>query len=112
LRSGSRHTSHCDIATQVRPNFYPSLGVSLTLPASIEGNPQKIFDMADQQPQPVHVPQSEVVDHSGLTHRKGSVAAVELVDSHGRRKTVHLDGMTDADRELAEKYGYKPVSAG
>jgi hypothetical protein len=46
----------------------------------------------------------------GLRQRQKSVAAIELVDDHGRRKTVHLDDMTEADRALAEQFGYKPVS--
>jgi hypothetical protein len=55
--------------------------------------------------QPVAVAPAE-----GLHKRKGSVAAVELWDSEGHRRTMALDDMSDADRELAEKYGYKPVS--
>lgn len=42
--------------------------------------------------------------------RKRSVGAVELQDDKGRRKTVTLDDMNDADRQLAEQFGYKPVS--
>lgn len=42
--------------------------------------------------------------------RKRSVGAVEMQDEFGRRKTVQLDDMTEADRALAEKFGYKPVS--
>jgi len=41
--------------------------------------------------------------------RRRSVAAVELQDSNGRRRTVQLDELNAADRELAEKFGYKPV---
>jgi hypothetical protein len=47
--------------------------------------------------------------NSGLHHRKNSVQAVELTDDKGRRRTVHLDELSEADRELAEKWGYKPV---
>ena len=42
--------------------------------------------------------------------RKRSVGVVELTDSSGRRKTVALETLSDADRELAAKFGYKPVS--
>jgi hypothetical protein len=42
--------------------------------------------------------------------RKRSVGAVEMQDEFGRRKTVQLDELTEADRALAEKFGYKPVS--
>ena len=41
--------------------------------------------------------------------RQRSVGAIEFQDEHGRRKTVHLDEMTEDDRELAEKFGYNPV---
>jgi hypothetical protein len=41
--------------------------------------------------------------------RKNSVGAVEITDSKGRRKTVQLEDLSAADRELAEKFGYKPV---
>jgi hypothetical protein len=41
--------------------------------------------------------------------RRASVSAIELKDEHGRRKTVHLEDMSEADRELAEKFGYNPV---
>jgi hypothetical protein len=57
----------------------------------------------------IAIPPSAVApqDTSGLQHRKQSV--VELTDEKGRRKTVQLDEMSAADRELAEKFGYKPV---
>ncbi|KAK3065313.1 hypothetical protein LTS18_001064 [Coniosporium uncinatum] len=48
-------------------------------------------------------------DYNEAALRKRSVGNVELQDSKGRRKTVQLDELTDADRELAEKFGYKPV---
>ncbi len=48
---------------------------------------------------------------SQLHQRKGSAAAVELTDERGRRRTVQLDMLSDADRELAEKFGYNPVCA-
>ena len=41
--------------------------------------------------------------------RRRSVTAVEIVDKGGRRKTVQLDHLNDADRALAEEFGYKPV---
>lgn len=45
---------------------------------------------------------------SGL--RKRSIANVELQDDSGRRRTVQLDDLSEEDRALAEKFGYKPVS--
>lgn len=41
--------------------------------------------------------------------RKRSTGQVELQDEHGRRRTVALEELNDADRALAEKFGYKPV---
>jgi len=41
--------------------------------------------------------------------RKRSQGVVELQDENGRRKTVQLDELNDADRALAEQFGYKPV---
>jgi hypothetical protein len=41
--------------------------------------------------------------------RRGSVGVIELKDEHGRRRTVQLEEMSEADRELAEKFGYNPV---
>jgi hypothetical protein len=40
--------------------------------------------------------------------RKRSVAAIEMKDPSGRRRTIQLDELGDADRELAEKFGYAP----
>jgi hypothetical protein len=44
-----------------------------------------------------------------LRERQGSAAAIEIQDSSGRRRTVQLEELSAADRELAEKFGYKPV---
>lgn len=41
--------------------------------------------------------------------RRNSVGAIEITDDHGRRRTVQLEELNAADRELAEKFGYKPV---
>ncbi|KAL9105544.1 MAG: hypothetical protein Q9227_009288 [Pyrenula ochraceoflavens] len=41
--------------------------------------------------------------------RKESAPAVELQDAKGRRRTVQLNELSDADRALAEEFGYKPV---
>jgi len=42
----------------------------------------------------------------GLRHR----SIVSIHDAYGgRRQTIHLEDLSDADRELAEKFGYKPV---
>lgn len=54
-------------------------------------------------------PQSELISGDRAA-RKGSVGQIELTDDKGRRRTVQLDELTAADRELAEKFGYKPVS--
>jgi hypothetical protein len=40
--------------------------------------------------------------------RKGSVGAVNLTDDKGRRRTIMLEDLSAADRELAEKFGYAP----
>jgi hypothetical protein len=42
--------------------------------------------------------------------RKPSAGAIEFQDATGRHTTVELDELADDDRELAEKFGYKPVS--
>lgn len=41
--------------------------------------------------------------------RKRSVGTVEFQDEKGRRRTVQLDELNEADRALAEQFGYKPV---
>ena len=43
--------------------------------------------------------------------RKRSVGGIEMNTADGRRATVDLNDLSLADRELAEKFGYKPVSA-
>ena len=49
------------------------------------------------------------VGEDQLRHR--SMASVEYgySDSRGRRATIQAEDLGLADRELAEKYGYKPV---
>ena len=42
--------------------------------------------------------------------RRRSVGTIEINAPDGRRKTVQLEDLSAADRELAEKFGYKPVS--
>jgi hypothetical protein len=54
---------------------------------------------------------SSQFEEHGLTEdqlRKRSVGAIELKDSKGRRRTIQLEELTEADRELAEKFGYAP----
>lgn len=46
------------------------------------------------------------VGQGQIRQRHGSV---QLTDENGRRRTVNLDELNAADRELAEKFGYKPV---
>ena len=42
--------------------------------------------------------------------RKRSVAAIELQDAQGRRRnTIQIEELSEADRALAEKFGYNPV---
>jgi hypothetical protein len=41
--------------------------------------------------------------------RRRSTGVFEMTDSHGRRKTVQLEELTDADQALAGKFGYNPV---
>jgi hypothetical protein len=46
----------------------------------------------------------------GAHQRKRSVGGtLQFHDAAGRRRTVQLDELADDDRELAEKFGYKPV---
>jgi hypothetical protein len=48
-------------------------------------------------------------DQAAADLRRRSHGVVELQDDKGRRRTVQLDELNDADRALAEKFGYKPV---
>ncbi|KAL8724690.1 MAG: hypothetical protein Q9181_006713 [Wetmoreana brouardii] len=48
-------------------------------------------------------------DIEDLRHRKKSVGTVELQGPNGQTRTVNLEELTDADAELAAKFGYKPV---
>lgn len=41
--------------------------------------------------------------------RRRSIGTIEMTDDKGRRKTVQLDELSEADRALAEQFGYKPV---
>jgi hypothetical protein len=41
--------------------------------------------------------------------RRRSTGVIEMTDAKGRRKTVQLDELNEADRALAEQFGYKPV---
>ena len=41
--------------------------------------------------------------------RKRSVGTIELQDGRGRRHTVQVEDLSEADRALAEQFGYKPV---
>lgn len=51
----------------------------------------------------------ESSDVEDLRHRKKSVGVVELQSSNGQATIVNLGELTDADAELAAKFGYKPV---
>ncbi|KAL8719965.1 MAG: hypothetical protein Q9225_003113 [Loekoesia sp. 1 TL-2023] len=48
-------------------------------------------------------------DIEDLRHRKKSVGTVELQGPNGQIRAVNLEELTDADAELAAKFGYKPV---
>lgn len=41
--------------------------------------------------------------------RRRSNGVIEMTDEKGRRKTVQLEELSEADRALAEQFGYKPV---
>ena len=41
--------------------------------------------------------------------RKGSVGAIEI-DDHGRRRTIDVADLNEADLALAQQFGYHPVS--
>ena len=45
---------------------------------------------------------------TGAEIRKGSVGAINITDGSGRRRTIVLEDLSAADRELAEKFGYNP----
>jgi hypothetical protein len=51
---------------------------------------------------------TEPIDN--LRQRKQSVGAFQIATENGTTRTVQLDELSDADRELAEKFGYNPVS--
>lgn len=46
---------------------------------------------------------------AGQQMRRRSNGTIEMTDDKGRRKTVQLDELNEADRALAEQFGYKPV---
>ena len=48
---------------------------------------------------------------SDLDHRRQSHGQIEISGPNGRRKTVDLSELSEADRQLAEEFGYKPVKA-
>jgi hypothetical protein len=52
---------------------------------------------------------AELVPGNNAELRHRSQGVIELQDDHGRRRTVQLDELSEADRILAEKFGYKPV---
>jgi hypothetical protein len=47
--------------------------------------------------------------HAAEDLRRRSHGVIELQDDKGRRRTVQLEELSEADRALAEKFGYKPV---
>ena len=51
----------------------------------------------------------ETAPISDLRKRKQSVGAIQIADKSGEMRTVHLEELTEADRELAERFGYNPV---
>ena len=51
----------------------------------------------------------EAGDMDNTQMRRKSAGQIEITDKSGRRKTVTLEELSEADRALAEKFGYKPV---
>lgn len=51
----------------------------------------------------------KVNDIEDLRQRKKSVGVVELQDPNGEARVVNLEELTDANAELAAKFGYQPV---
>jgi hypothetical protein len=43
------------------------------------------------------------------TLRRKSIGAIELQTPDGRRRTVQLEDLSEADQKLAAQFGYKPV---
>ena len=41
--------------------------------------------------------------------RKRSVGAIEVNDPQGRRRTIDVSNLNEADLALAEQFGYHPV---
>ncbi len=41
--------------------------------------------------------------------RRKSVSAIEIQDQSGRRRTIQLEELSEADQKLAAEFGYKPV---
>lgn len=41
--------------------------------------------------------------------RRRSLGSVEIADGHGGKKVMNMNDMSEADRALAEQFGYKPV---
>ncbi|CAG8972645.1 hypothetical protein HYALB_00011384 [Hymenoscyphus albidus] len=63
-------------------------------------------------PQVVHndqAPQVVPSDHPEALHRKQSTGLVEIQGPNGQVKRVNLEGLSDADAQLAAQFGYKPV---
>jgi hypothetical protein len=52
----------------------------------------------------------ETTPISDLRQRKQSLGAIRIIDQSGEKHMVQLDDLTESDRELAEKFGYQPVS--
>jgi hypothetical protein len=51
----------------------------------------------------------EATPVADLRKRKQSVGAIQIADKSGELRTVQLEELTEADRELAERFGYNPV---
>lgn len=67
---------------------------------------KEIVPMSDKEIVPTT---DKIAIPEGGELRKCSVNTVDLIDKNGRRRTVQLDELAEADQALAAKFGYKPV---
>ncbi|KAI4144852.1 MAG: hypothetical protein L6R39_004015 [Caloplaca ligustica] len=77
------------------PRQHKIFGIAQTARSVLEKHPRKMAENFN--------------DIEDLRHRKKSVGTVELQGPNGQMRTVNLEDLTDADAELAAKFGYKPV---
>jgi hypothetical protein len=51
------------------------------------------------------------VEIGGEKLRRKSLGAIELQTPDGRRRTIQLEDLSEADQKLAAQFGYKPVGS-